>query len=125
MRPFASSTSNILKPVYFLMDPEYIHDRMLGVGKILGRFGLSRWKAHFWFDYKNPKLEQTVLDIKFTNPIGLAAGFDKNAEITDILPDVGFGFEKLVPLLANRVPVTRKRDFGACLNRNRSSSTMV
>lgn len=86
---------NILKHIFFLMDPEFIHDRMLGVGKLLGKFGLTRWKTRFWFDYLNPKLGQTVLGIRFANPIGLAAGFDKNAEITDILPGVGFGFEEV------------------------------
>lgn len=92
---FHFSYTRLLKPVYFLMDPEYVHDRMLGVGKLLGRFSLTRWKIRCCFDYKNPKLEQTVLGIKFANPIGLAAGFDKNAEILDILPDVGFGFAEV------------------------------
>jgi len=84
-----------LKPVFFLMDPEKIHDFMLGVGAFLGRHGLTRWKTHFWFGYRHPGLEQTVLGIKFPNPIGLAAGFDKNAQITDILPDVDFGFAEV------------------------------
>lgn len=47
------------------------------------------------FYYRNPMLEQKVLGIKFSNPIGLSAGFDKNAELTDITPDVGFGFEEV------------------------------
>jgi len=44
------------------------------------------------FDYAHKSLEQEVLGIKFKNPIGLAAGFDKNAQLTAILPYVGFGF---------------------------------
>jgi len=72
-----------------------VHDRMLGVGALLGRFSPTRWLTRASFFYSNPKLEQTILGIKFPNPIGLAAGFDKNAEITDILPDVGFGFEEV------------------------------
>lgn len=44
------------------------------------------------FDYSHSSLEQTILGIYFKNPVGLSAGFDKNADLTDILPDVGFGF---------------------------------
>ena len=47
------------------------------------------------FNYSNSVLEQTILGIKFKNPVGLAAGFEKNAELTQILPSVGFGFEEI------------------------------
>jgi dihydroorotate dehydrogenase len=47
------------------------------------------------FSYTNPKLEQTVAGIHFVNPIGLAAGFDKDAVLTDIMAEVGFGFEEV------------------------------
>lgn len=100
---------NFLKPVFFLLDPEYIHDRMLGVGKLLGRFRLTRWKTRLCFGYRNPKLKQTVLDIEFANPIGLAAGFDKNAEITDILPDVGFGFVEVGSITGEPCPGNPKK----------------
>jgi dihydroorotate dehydrogenase len=46
------------------------------------------------FGYANPMLEQDILGIHFKNPIGLSAGFDKNAELTGIIPEVGFGFEE-------------------------------
>jgi len=92
---FHFSYTKILKPFYFALDPEMVHNRMLGVGALLGRFSPTRWLTRASFFYSNPKLEQTILGIKFPNPIGLAAGFDKNAEITDILPDVGFGFEEV------------------------------
>ncbi|MCX6712368.1 MAG: quinone-dependent dihydroorotate dehydrogenase [Candidatus Vogelbacteria bacterium] len=51
--------------------------------------------AKTWFDYQNPILEQEILGIKFKNPIGLAAGFDKNAEMIDIMSAVGFGFTEV------------------------------
>jgi dihydroorotate dehydrogenase len=41
--------------------------------------------------YQDPILEQDVLGIHFSNPVGLAAGFDKNAELTNTIPSVGFG----------------------------------
>jgi dihydroorotate dehydrogenase len=47
------------------------------------------------FNYSDKSLEQSVLGIKFINPIGLSAGFDKDARLMDILPSVGFGFEEV------------------------------
>ena len=81
-----------LKPFFFMQDPEKVHDRMIYFGSVLGRFGLSRWLLSATFNYKNEVLSQNLLGIDFINPIGLAAGFDKNAELGAVLPSVGFGF---------------------------------
>lgn len=85
----------ILKNIFFLFDPEVIHDRMVRVGVSLGRYRLWRGVSAFFFGYAHPSLEQTVFGVHFMNPIGLAAGFDKNAEMTDILPAIGFGFAEV------------------------------
>ncbi len=82
----------LFKPVFFNFDPESVHDRICGFGEFLGKFRVTRLKVRLLFYYSNKKLEQEILGIKFENPIGLAAGFDKNARLTDILPNVGFGF---------------------------------
>ena len=84
----------ILKPIFFAQDPEVVHDRMTRAGESLGRFGCTRSIARFFFHFADPSLEQDVHGIHFANPIGLAAGFDKNAQLTEILPSVGFGFEE-------------------------------
>jgi len=85
----------VLKPFFFLQDPEKVHDYMTCVGSILGKYSLGRASARWLFAYKNESLSQNVLGIHFENPIGLSAGFDKNAEMTDILPSVGFGFAEV------------------------------
>ncbi len=81
-----------LKPIFFKMDPENIHDRMISSGSFFGRFSIIRKFFSIVFDYKNPILNQKVLGMDFINPIGLSAGFDKNAELTELLPSIGFGF---------------------------------
>ena len=86
---------HVAKPYFLRQDPEAVHDRMIQLGKLLGRSKLTRGLAGGLFAYKNPSLEQTILGIHFANPVGLAAGFDKDAELTDILPAVGFGFEEV------------------------------
>lgn len=82
----------IFKRIFFLIDPETVHDKMIATGQFLGKTPIAQKITASLFAYKNKKLEQKILGIKFDNPVGLAAGFDKNAQLTDILPSVGFGF---------------------------------
>src|SRR3990167_6156499 len=90
----------ILKPVLFLLDPEDIHDFFVRFGAFLGKFSLIRWKISKLFDYRNEKLRQKILGIDFRNPVGLAAGFDKDIELTDIISSLGFGFEEVGSITA-------------------------
>lgn len=83
-----------LKPVFFLFDPQSVHDLMIWAGKLLGSNPITRGLISLMFNYQNPMLTQKVAGVKFKNPIGLAAGFDKEAHIAPILPSVGFGFEE-------------------------------
>jgi len=82
------------------MDPEYIHDRMVGIGAWLGSHAGTRTITSWFFEYKNPMLEQDILGIHFLNPVGLAAGFDKNARIAGYMADVGFGFAEIGSITA-------------------------
>lgn len=86
---------NLLKPILFLIDPEVIHDVMIWTGRALGSNAFTRKLTVFLFSYSHKNLEQKILGIKFSNPIGLAAGFDKDARLTAILPSVGFGFAEV------------------------------
>src|SRR3989339_258326 len=79
------------KPIFFKFDPENVHDFITAVGKLLGGNPLTRPLTNIFLNYSHPTLTQTVAGINFKNPIGLAAGFDKNAGLTQIMPAVGFG----------------------------------
>tara|TARA_R110001592_G_scaffold95393_2_gene274887 strand:+ start:4100 stop:5104 length:1005 start_codon:yes stop_codon:yes gene_type:complete len=74
------------------MDPEKAHyfatDCLTFLTKIPG--GSALLKA--MFDYKHPKLERELFGLKFKNPVGLAAGFDKDARWFNELSNLGFGF---------------------------------
>lgn len=85
----------VARPVLFLCDPERVHDRAVRLGRAAGRSALLRKFAASCFSYEDERLEQTILGIRFPNPVGLAAGFDKNAELIDILPSIGFGFAEI------------------------------
>jgi len=90
-----------LKPIMFKFDPEKVHNAFITIGKTLGNYETSKKLISKLYDYKHPSLKQTILGLTFTNPIGLSAGFDKNAELIDIIPSVGFGFEEVGSMTAN------------------------
>lgn len=90
----------IVKNIAFKYDPENVHKFFIKVGKRLQSKESLRRALRLFFEYKNKKLEQSILGIKFANPVGLSAGFDKNAEIIDVISDVGFGFSEVGSITA-------------------------
>lgn len=92
---FALFYRTLCKPIFFLLDAEFVHNAMTWVGKILGRFTFTRFIIRALFDYSDPRLYKTLSGITFPNPVGLSAGFDYNGQLTDIIPAVGFGFVTL------------------------------
>lgn len=82
----------VMKPILFLHDPERIHDYAIRLGRAMGTFPGGKILCRAFFGYQAPPLlRQTIGGIDFDNPIGLAAGFDKNARLTPILGYIGFG----------------------------------
>jgi len=81
-----------VRPLLFLLPPETAHHFTLNALKTLllipGFKELFKWL----FAFSHPSLEREVFGIKFKNPIGLAAGFDKDANAIDELATLGFGF---------------------------------
>lgn len=82
----------ILKPFFFRFDPEFVHDAMTAFGEFLGSNFFTRWIVAASCDGEYPSLATTVAGIRFKNPVGLGAGFDKDMHLTKIMPSVGFGF---------------------------------
>jgi dihydroorotate dehydrogenase len=77
-----------LRPLLFRLDPENAHQYTLFGLNIAHRTGLAR----LFFPKQKKTVPKTVMGIQFKNPIGLAAGFDKNGDCIDGLFDLGFGF---------------------------------
>src|SRR4030042_6051052 len=88
----------ILRRIFFSIEPESMHNGMLIFGRFLGSNIVTRAITTLSFSYSNKRLEQKILGVRFPNPIGLAAGYDKDAILTDILPSVGFGFAEVGPI---------------------------
>jgi len=82
----------LIRPLLFLFDPEAIHHFTFRFLKaIFWVPGIRRLAANY-FSVKHPSLKRTLFGIEFENPVGLAAGFDKDARLIDELACFGFGF---------------------------------
>lgn len=81
-----------IRPFLFLLPPEAIHNLLVGFLRVIFRLpGLMKMVKSF-YHIGAPELETEFLGIRFTNPVGLAAGFDKNALIFSELHAFGFSF---------------------------------
>jgi len=81
------------RPVLFLISSDTIHERMVGLGEWLGRNGFLKKVLGWLYDFEDESLEMELMGIKFKNPVGLAAGFDYEGKLTQILPVMGFGYQ--------------------------------
>ena len=81
----------ILRPIFFLFDPEKVHYFSFFMIKLFGKLGLTKIIRSIYV-IEDKKLERELFGITFKNPVGLAAGFDKNAKLYNELSDFGFGF---------------------------------
>ena len=91
---YAFVYQNFIKRVFFLLDAEFIHSVMVKRGKFLATTPLIRLVGSKLI-YKDKSLRQKVSGINFENPIGLAAGFDYNADLTQALYYLDFGFQSV------------------------------
>ena len=75
---------HLIRKLLFLLPPETAHHVSLKSLKLLNKLGILRQKI--------PKQPVSVMGLEFPNPVGLAAGLDKNGEYIDALASFGFGF---------------------------------
>ena len=84
-----------IRSILFLFKPEFVHHlsfKFLNFLFLLPR-ELALWK--YFFTVTDDKLKRNVFGVNFDNPVGLAAGFDKDAKIFDGLKSFGFGFVEI------------------------------
>lgn len=84
--------NSLLKPLLFQFDPEKVHHFTFKA--LHEMYKMPGLKSSFFEKYQlhAPELETEVFGIKFPNPVGLAAGFDKDAKLFKELSGLGFGF---------------------------------
>ena len=85
----------IVRFFLFLFNPEFIHHISFKLIKFGAIIPGKMWAWRLLFKVKNSRLEREVFGLKFENPVGLAAGFDKDAKLFDELASFGFGFVEI------------------------------
>ena len=82
----------IIKKFLFLFDPEWVHHLVFNLIKYTNLIPGVKKCLKYFFVIKDKRLERKVFGLNFTNPVGLAAGFDKDAKLYNELTNFGFGF---------------------------------
>jgi dihydroorotate dehydrogenase len=85
----------LLKPLFFLMSPERAHYAAMDMLSFASRVPGVRWWMRKRSSKRNAGKEVTVAGLTFPNPVGLAAGFDKDARWLPALEMLGFGFVEI------------------------------
>ena len=82
----------IIRPLLFQFSPERVHHFSFFMIRLLHFIPFFGLFIRSIYNSKNSKLERNVFGLKFPNPVGLAAGFDKDAKLYHELSNFGFGF---------------------------------
>ena len=82
----------LIKPLLYRFDPEAVHYFTFTAIKLLSALPFASAIIRALYLVKDQRLEREVFGLKFPNPVGLAAGFDKNAVLFKELSNFGFGF---------------------------------
>lgn len=85
----------LLKPIFFKFDPESVHHFVFKMMKVSLNTPIVKSIFKSAYTLEDKRLEREVFGLKFKNPVGLAAGFDKDAKLLNELENLGFGFIEL------------------------------
>jgi len=86
---------SLFKLLLFKLNPEQAHHFTFFLLKAVGYIPFANYLLRKSYNLNAPKLEKTVFGIRFPNPVGLAAGMDKNGVAFDALANIGFGFVEI------------------------------
>jgi dihydroorotate dehydrogenase len=86
---------NLIKKLLFRFPPEQIHYQVMKGLQVLHNLPMGKTMVNSFCMPSNKGLERTLWGLTFKNPVGLAAGFDKDAKYTDELASLGFGFVEI------------------------------
>jgi len=92
LKPTFVAMYKLVKPIFFSLDPEDAHHVVSGGLRSFCKLWGGKRLLRSIYAYEHPVLEREVFGLKFKNPVGLAAGFDKNAAFVEEMDALGFGF---------------------------------
>lgn len=92
---------SFLRHLLFNLDAEKAHDATYQFAEMASKSAFLKFIAGTLYDYQSPKLTQQIWGLNFRNPIGLAAGFDKNGKIPELMEGIGMGYVEVGSITAN------------------------
>ena len=95
---------SLLKSFLFRLDPEKAHHLTFSLIKNISLIPGMSFIINKMYSFENSRLEKTVFGLKFPNPVGLAAGLDKDAKLFNELGNLGFGFIEIGTLTPKPQP---------------------
>lgn len=98
----------LVRPLLFLLSPERAHHFTFSAIRLLCLIPGFKTALRSLFVVRNPALERNLLGLLFPNPVGLAAGFDKDARLIDELACLGFGFIEIGTVTPKAQPGNEK-----------------
>jgi dihydroorotate dehydrogenase len=98
-----------IRPILFCFDPEKVHYFTFSLIRIVSKIPGFSSLFRFLYQVNDKRLETEVFGLKFKNPVGLAAGFDKNAVLYKELSNFGFGFIEIGTLTPKGQPGNEKK----------------
>ncbi len=91
----------LLRPLLFRFSSDYAHEATIKLASTVSKSPWMLKATHSLFSYSDPVLEQHFFGLTFPNPVGLAAGFDKNGTTIPVMQNLGFGFVEIGSITAN------------------------
>ena len=94
----------LIKPLLFGFSPEKAHGLAMSMLRLTVNMPGGAWLMRQLFTFEHPNLRRELFGLSFKNPVGLAAGFDKDAKYIDELDCLGFGFIEIGTLTPKGQP---------------------
>jgi len=94
----------LIRKYLFQQDPEDIHEKTIHALRLVEDSAPGKAILRMIYQLRDKRLENNLWGLKFPNPVGLAAGFDKNAEVYHALGALGFGFVEVGTLTPQGQP---------------------
>lgn len=98
-----------VRPIFFAFDPEWVHYFTLNSLKLIFKVPFLKTIIKWIYQRQFPNLEKELFGIKFKNPVGLAAGFDKNGKYINELAAFGFSFIEIGTITPKPQPGNPKK----------------
>lgn len=87
--------THLVRPLLFRLDPERAHNLSIHLCECLCRIPAATSLMRYCFETSQPLLQSAVAGLHFDNPLGIAAGWDKNGRALRVLDSLGFGFAEI------------------------------